>query len=139
MLLLYSAMAPVIFGLLALMLHKNIIKLMYDIGAEKLALFAPNDKKYTFNVMPFGPTNALDFYIAMMKDLKDEWDELCIIRITALASYKNNLITLSAANGITIAGKPVVWGSKAIIDNILLWCDIREFTLMLFKYACEVF
>ena len=33
---------------------------------EKLAFFAPNDRKYCFNVMPFGPTNALAFYTAMM-------------------------------------------------------------------------
>ena len=28
---------------------------------EKLAFFAPDNKKYTFTVMPFGPRNALPF------------------------------------------------------------------------------
>ena len=29
---------------------------------EKLAFFAPDDNKYCFTVMPFGPTNAPTFY-----------------------------------------------------------------------------
>ena len=37
---------------------------------EKLAFFAPNNQKYTFRVMPFGPTNTLGFYSAMMKNFK---------------------------------------------------------------------
>ena len=46
---------------------------------EKLAFFAPDDRKYTFNVLNFGPTNVLPFYTAMMNDFKDEWDQKNII------------------------------------------------------------
>ena len=38
--------------------------------------------------MIFGPTNAPDFYTAMMKDFKTEWDTLFVIRITVLKSYE---------------------------------------------------
>ena len=50
---------------------------------EKLAFFAPNDRKYCFTVMPFEPTNAPPFYTAMMKDFKDEWDALFFQMVTA--------------------------------------------------------
>jgi len=43
---------------------------------DKLAFFAPNGKKYTFCVMPFGPKNAPSVYTAMMQKMQDEWDAL---------------------------------------------------------------
>ena len=42
------------------------------IDREKLAFFSPCGLKFTFKVMPFGPTNAPAFYSAMMKSMKDE-------------------------------------------------------------------
>ena len=54
---------------------------------EKLTFFAPDDRKYTFSVMPFGLINATPFYAAMMKVLKDEWDKLFILRLMALKKY----------------------------------------------------
>ena len=63
---------------------------------EKLAFF-PDDLKYCFTVMPFGPTNNPGFYTAMMKDFKTEWDTLFIIRITALKSYEGQTITVTAS------------------------------------------
>ena len=33
----------------------------------------------------------------------------------------------------------LVWGSKTIIDDILLWCDKKDLTLLLFTCVCEVF
>ena len=59
--------------------YYQIIVQMVD--REKIAFFAPNDKKYVFKVMPFGPTNIHSFYIAMMKDLIDEWDTLFILQL----------------------------------------------------------
>ena len=64
---------------------------------EKLAFFTPDDLKYFFTVMPFGPTNTPGFYTAMMKDFKTEWDTLFIIRITALKSYEGQTITVTAS------------------------------------------
>ena len=42
------------------------------IDREKLAFFSPDGWKYTFKVMPFGPTNAPAFYSAMMRSFKEE-------------------------------------------------------------------
>ena len=38
----------------------------------KLAFFAPNNKKYTYRVMPFGPTNAPTYYTAATRIIQDE-------------------------------------------------------------------
>ena len=49
---------------------------------EKLAFFSPDDKKYYFKVMSFGPVNAPSFYSCMMGNLKQEWDSLFIETLT---------------------------------------------------------
>ena len=43
---------------------------------EKLAFFAPNGKKYTFTVMPFGPRNAPTFYTLITRMIQEEATEL---------------------------------------------------------------
>ena len=106
---------------------------------EKLAFFAPDDRKYTFNAMPFGPTNTPVFYTTMMKDLKDEWDELFIIRLVAKCTFLEKDTVLSAADVVTIGRKRLLFGSKTIIDDILLWCDVKELTIIYFRSVCEVF
>ena len=106
---------------------------------EKLAFFSPDDLKYCFNVMPFGPTNAPAFYTAMMKNFKDEWDSLFIITVRQWKVYKKLPITLTANNDIMIGGKKLIWGSKTIIDDILLWCAIKEIATLLFRCVCKIF
>ena len=89
--------------------------------------------------MPFGPTNAPPFYTAMMKDFKDEWDKLFILRLIEMKTYEGNVIVLSAAGIITIGGKKIVFSSKTIIDDISLWYDVKPLTLVYFCCVCEVF
>ena len=43
---------------------------------DKLAFFAPDGKKYTYTVMPFGPVNAPSFYTAMIRRFQAEWMHL---------------------------------------------------------------
>ena len=47
------------------------------IDREKLDFFSSDGWKYTFKVMPLGLTNTPEFYSAMMKNMKDEWDSFC--------------------------------------------------------------
>ena len=110
-----------------------------EVDREKLAFFAPNDRKYTFNVMPFGPTNAPPFYTAMMKNLKDEWDALFIIAMLDLGTFQQESITISAGKELLIGDKKLISGSKVIIDNILLWCDISKLLLIYFECVCRIF
>ena len=104
-----------------------------------MAFFAPDNRKYNFNVMPFGPTNAPAFYNAMMKDLKDEWGKLFIIYLVAKRTFLGKDIVLSAAGVVTIGRQRLIFGSKTIIDDILLWCDVKELTILYFRSVCEVF
>ena len=89
--------------------------------------------------MPFIPTNSPAFYKAMMKNLKDEWDKLFIIQVLRLKTHDSKPITLTAADEIKVGCKPIIWSSKLIINDILLWCDIKKYSLILFKCVCEVF
>ena len=77
-------------------------------GREKLAFLAPNNRIYTFNAMPFGPTNAPSFYTAMMKDLKYEWDKLLVVKLLKSSTHDGKSITLTAADEIKIGRKPVI-------------------------------
>ena len=89
--------------------------------------------------MPFGHTNAPGLYIATMKDFETEWDNLFIIRITARKTYNNLIIRVDTNQDVIIGEVKLVWGSKTIIDDILLWCDKKDLTLLLFTCMCEVF
>ena len=106
---------------------------------EKLAFFTPSDEKLCFTVIPFGPTNAPGLYTAMMKDFKTEWDDLFIIRVTAMKTYNSLIIRVDSNQDVIIGGVKLVWGSKTIIDDILLWRDKKELTLLLFTCVCEFF
>lgn len=85
---------------------------------DKLAFFAPDGKKYTFVVMPFGPRNGPATYTAMMRKLKDEWDALF---------YQRNPGTLPAH------------GSNTIIDDILCWASCPTLLLSYFECVCAIF
>ena len=43
---------------------------------DKLAFFAPDGKKYTYSVMPFGPRNAPTFYTLVTRTIQEEATEL---------------------------------------------------------------
>jgi len=43
---------------------------------HKLAFFAPDNKKYTYKVMPFGPRNAPTYYTAITRIIQDEATKL---------------------------------------------------------------
>ena len=85
---------------------------------EKLAFFAPDDSKWCWGVMPFGPRNAPAFYTCMMRIFKGEW----------IALYRSRY-PLDTAH----------LGSRIIIDDILLWATDLDALLRLFECVCDVF
>ena len=89
--------------------------------------------------MLFGTTNAPPFYTDMMKDMKDEWDKLFIIHVLALKLRNGRVISQTTAQEVHIDGKPLAYGSKTIIDDILLWCGDKTLILLYFLFACDVF
>ena len=107
------------------------------IDRDKLA-FLPDNRKYCFNVMTFGPINAPPFYTAMMKDLKDEWEKI-IIPVAALGTHQNHTITLTSVNEIMIGAQFLISSSKTIVDDTLLWCDDKELIMIYFSCVCKIF
>jgi hypothetical protein len=87
-------------------------------NCDKLAFFAPDNKKYTFGVMPFGPRNAPAFYTCMMGIFWDNWNALYRSRHPTNTSHL---------------------GSRVIIDDILLWSISLAALLAYFTCVCDVF
>ena len=109
------------------------------VDREKLAFFGPDGWKYTFKVMPFGPTNAHGFYSAMMRTMKEEWDNLFITRLQELLHVDNKTVVVSISGEIFIGGIKLVRGTKIIIDDILLWCSNVSALFIYFECICKVF
>ena len=78
---------------------------------EKLAFFAPDDFKYCFTVIPFGPTNAPTFYTAMMRNFRLEWDELFLATVSKLSIIDGKQVTTSRSGKIFIGKSKLVAGS----------------------------
>ena len=108
---------------------------------KKLAFFAPDNNKYCFTVMPFGPTNAPSFYTAMMRNFQTEWDNLFIERIhhQLHTTLKDLNIHINSCGEIFQNNSRLVYGSRSIIDNILLWCSEKRLVLLYFSCVCKVF
>ena len=75
----------------------------------------------------------------MMKYFKDEWDILFILKTSKINTHNLLPITLTAKDDIMIGNKKIIWGSKTIIDDILIWCEYEDFSIMLFTCVCKVF
>ena len=138
-----SSLGPVVYGddILFISLdakqgyHQILVK---PSDREKLAFFAPNGMKYTFKVMPFGPTNAPSFYTCMMHQLQKDWELLFFNKVQQL-SLSNTSISISSTNQVTIHGKPLIIGSKVIIDDILSYSNNIDYLLLYVECICSVF
>ena len=64
---------------------------------EKTAFFAPNGKKFCFQVLPFGLTNAPPFYTCMMSDFQADWTLLGRLATAAEAPSRDRRQRTAAA------------------------------------------
>ena len=78
-LLLLLMLEQIVFELSPSMLVRDTIKLQYDPQINKKSFFAPENNKYCFSIIPFGPTNAPILYSSIMINFKYESDKLFII------------------------------------------------------------
>jgi hypothetical protein len=107
---------------------------------EKLAFFGPDNKKYCFTVMPFGPTNAPAFYTCMMNQFKLEWDELFLTKLQQLPEFCKFALSWGEFNVIHVGSKmQLTMGSKVIIDDILLFGNSTKYLILYFECVCQVF
>ena len=82
---------------------------------HKIAFSGPNGKKYTYNVMPFGPANGPVIFILFIHDINQLWQEVT----TSLG------IAIDAATN-----------AKIMIDNIFSWAP--RFKLALKYLRCQL-
>ena len=109
---------------------------------EKLAFFGPDNRKYAFTVMPFGPVNAPAFYTCMMGNLKSEWDDLFLQSMTKLAHTQATLDgkALTMVNeDIYLDNVKITSGTKSIIDDIIIWSNSVPVIMVYFESVCQVF
>ena len=106
---------------------------------EKLAFFSPDNTKKTFNVMPFGPTNAPGFYSAMMLNFKREWTALFFETLRAKDTLDGMVVVVDELDRVYLDGKKVNSGSKTIIDDILVWSGILPLAILLCECVMKVF
>ena len=59
---------------------------------EKVCFAAPDGKKYTNTVMPFGPMNEPSFYTCVMQMLKEEWDHVLQINLQDFPLLQSQLL-----------------------------------------------
>ena len=91
-------------------------------------------------LMPFHPTNAPEFYSAMMKDFKDEWDALFLEFLQRLDVLDDaDVVVTATTQEIFIGQAKIMSGSRTIIDDILLWCSNIPAILLYFECVCKIF
>ena len=92
---------------------------------EKLAFFTPSEEKKTYEVLPFGPTNAQSSYTTIMQTIQKNW--------LLLYADTKHLIHLDSAS-VTI-----VYNDKIIIDDILLYSNNVNTLIHYFSCVDQVF
>ena len=106
---------------------------------EKLAFFSPDNKKYTFKVMPFGPTNAPAFYTAMMHTFQQDWEKLFLEVVPCLTEFSRQPVTRIENNNVRIGNSSFIIGSKVIIDDILIFANNTTLLMAYLECVCQVF
>ena len=99
-----------------------------DQDQEKLAFFAPNNRKYCFTVMPFGPRNAPSVYTAFMQILHSEWDAL----FRNLHPTAQTTICKIIIDDILLSS-PSIPSLLAYLDSVLVVCTRYRLSLKLNK------
>lgn len=82
--------------------HQVVVR---KVDQEKLAFFTPNHKKYTWNVMLFGPTNAPAYYTAMMNVFQTEWNILFLETVQHMNAIDGRPVTVTEDGSVFIRQK----------------------------------
>ena len=89
--------------------------------------------------MPFGPTNAPTFYSAIVRNFKDEWDKLFIIRFKALSYTNGEPVRGTDSFEIFVGKQKITSGTKKTIDGILLYCINKLIIFLYLECICIIF
>ena len=89
--------------------------------------------------MPFSPTNEPDFYSAMMRKFKEEWDLLFTQMLRSIDNFGNNTVSATYTYGIYLNKTNIVSGSCTIIDYIIIICRNLDAILIYLEFVCKAF
>ena len=89
--------------------------------------------------MPFGPTNAPGFCLAMMKNFKEKWYIIFIETIRKIGTILNEQVKVMETDEVFIGDKRLIPGSRTTFDDILLLCINLQAILFYLEYVCKVF
>ena len=92
-----------------------------DNAKDKLAFWGPDEQKWTYTVMPFGPTNGPPVYQGFMTMLKGHWTRA----------------TLAALERLHQAS--AFFRSKLVIDDVLLLSNNTDILIILFRQVAKTF
>ena len=90
---------------------------VYKIHRERLAFFAPNYKKYTLKVMPFGTMNPPSFYTFMVDKLRIVWHTLLLETVRKMKVISDMTVRVTDADEIYLNGIKTFSGSKGKIKT----------------------
>ena len=71
--------------------------------------------------MPFGPTNAPNFYSAMKSNFIDEWEKIFIIPVKSLYYIDGEPVHVTDSFEICVDKQNITSGTKTVIYDILLY------------------
>ena len=71
-----------------------------------LAFFAPNNNRYCYTVMSFGPSNTPAYYTAMMTSFDEEWDNLFLSKLSEMYTINGTFISISLSNMFYLMALP---------------------------------
>ena len=83
---------------------------MFRLSHAKLAFTGPNNTKYTYNVMPFGPVNDLVMSVFFIHDMDSTWKGLA----------KTRGIVIDAKTGTGTS-------TRIIVGDIFSWASGKRF------------
>ena len=79
-----------------------------------------------------------NIYTAMMLDFKEEWDALFMKEVQALQFIDGKLIT-EKEGSLFIGTDKLYFGSRTIIDDVLIWSSYLRLTILFFRCVCMIF
>ena len=88
---------------------------------EKNRFFAPDNHKYSFSVMNFGPTNAPTFYSSITSNFIDEWKKIFMIQVKTLSYIDGEPVRVIDLFEIFVGKQEITSGTKTIIYDILIY------------------
>ena len=75
----------------------------------------------------------------MMRSFKEEWDLLFTQRLFSIDTLGNNAVSVTETDEIYLNKTKLVYVSRTIIDDILIFCINPDAILIYLEFVCNFF